>query len=323
MDELISVIVPVYKVENFLSHCITSILNQTYTNLEIILVDDGSPDRCPEICDAFMNKDKRIKVIHQNNGGGGKARNRALDIAEGDFIAFVDSDDYIASEMFEFLHKQFSDEVDIVECSYQITENDDVIFDSIDDNCIIKLYTAEQAMRENIRDHIFRQLIWNKLYRRHVIDNIRFPEGKKIDDEFWTYQVLGNARRLKYTDKVLYAYRQQKDSIMHSLNAEKRFQAIQAKIQRHMYICERMPKLMSESICDVWRTCIYQGQLAIRSLDESECEKISEQLKQTLQQYPLKGRMKEIPVKQKIWLVFASISFEKTCKIRNWMKIGM
>ena len=117
-EPLISVIVPVYNVEKYLSQCISSIVNQTYQNLEIILIDDGSPDHCPEICDKWEHLDGRITVIHQSNCGGGQARNRALDIARGEFIAFVDSDDYIAPTMYEFLFGLFRDDIDIKDCSW-------------------------------------------------------------------------------------------------------------------------------------------------------------------------------------------------------------
>ena len=178
-------------------------------------------------------------------------------------------------------------------------------------------------MRENIADHIFRQLIWNKMYRKSVIGDIRFPIGKKIDDEFWTYQVLGNAKKLVYTDKVLYAYRQHEDSVMHSLNAAKRLEAIDAKKQRHEYICQRMPSLKEESLCNLWGTCIYQGQLALNIKSKSEREYILWQLKQTLQSYPIQRIQIKKPAKQKIWLKMASISFEGTCWIKNLLKIGL
>ena len=118
MNELVSVIVPVYKTEKYLNYCINSIVSQTYNNLEIILIDDGSPDRCPAICDLWKEKDERIKVFHQVNAGGGQARNLALDKSKGKFVIFVDSDDYIAPFMIEFLYNQFQDDVDIVECGY-------------------------------------------------------------------------------------------------------------------------------------------------------------------------------------------------------------
>lgn len=173
----ISVIVPVYKVEPYLDKCISSIVNQTYKNLEIILVDDGSPDNCPAMCDAWAEKDSRIRVLHQRNQGGGAARNAGLDLASGSLIAFVDSDDYIVPDMYAHLYTLLEQSVDIAECSYVEVVGDDAVF-----ACGYEThsYTVQEAMEEHIRDRVFRQLIWNKLYRRHVMDGIRFPTDKRL-----------------------------------------------------------------------------------------------------------------------------------------------
>lgn len=323
MEELISVVVPVYKVESYLDQCISSIVNQTYRNIEIILVDDGSPDQCPYICDEWRKKDNRITVIHQKNSGGGQARNRALDIANGEFIVFVDSDDYIAPTMFEFLYSQFNKDVDIVECNYCEVQDENAVFSSEHDAFKSQIFTAEEAMLENIKDHIFRQLIWNKMYRKSVIKNVRFPIGKKIDDEFWTYQVLGNARKLIYTNKILYAYRQQKDSVMHLLNVDKRFEAIEAKVQRHKYICKKMPDLEIDSLCNLWFTSLYQGQLILKTKERDEGYIIWNKLKKILCLYPIKKKLKIITGTKKIWLIMATKSFYLACKCRNMLKIGM
>ena len=323
MDELISVIIPVYKVEPFLEQCIRSVTKQTYKELEIILVDDGSPDKCPAICDEWRKKDNRIHVIHQENCGGGDARNKALDIARGKYIVFVDSDDYISPIMLEFLYQQFQEDIDVVECGYITTTDEEVSFDELKASCNIQYFTAEAAMKENIKDGIFRQLIWNKMYRRSVIGDIRFPVGKKIDDEFWTYQVIGNANKLIFTDKVLYAYRQQGQSVMHSLNMSRRLEAVEAKIQRHKYICRKMPILEEMSLCNVWGTCIYQGQLALQTLNEKEQKEILEYLQEVLNNYPIKGKWNRISFKQKIWLKMACLSFRQTCRLKNLLKVGM
>lgn len=319
MNELVSVIVPVYKTEKYLNHCINSIVGQTYNNLEIILVDDGSPDRCPAICDLWKEKDERIKVFHQVNAGGGQARNLALDKSKGKFVIFVDSDDYIAPFMIEFLYKQFQDDVDIVECGYCITHNDNAEFDEESEGYRWESFGAEEAVLENIKDRIFRQIIWNKMYRKSVVGDVRFPVRKNIDDEFWTYQVLGNARKVIYTNKVLYAYRQQENSVMHSLNAVRRFQALEAKLQRHEYICKYMPVLKNESICNIWFTCLYQGQLLLINSNKD----IWKELTEILKKYPIRNYLNSMSGKEKIWLSMADKSFYWTCYIRNLFKIGL
>lgn len=321
--EIISVIVPVYNVESFLNQCIRSIVQQEYKALEIILVDDGSTDRSPQICDEWAKKDKRIKVIHTPNGGGGKARNIALDIARGEFIGFVDSDDYIASDFYKHLMNLITSEIDIAECSYLETEEDNVQFADSGNSMIMK-YTVVEAMKENIQDHFFRQLIWNKLYRRSVIADIKFPEGKKIDDEFWTYQVIGNARTLIRSNAKLYAYRQQENSVMHSLKPDKRLQALEAKTRRHDYVCHYFPELFGESLYNLWFSCIYQGQFVLRAMKGQERNEVLSYIKNVLNKYPVDAHAKSgIRRTEKLWINMAEFSFVFTCFLRNLLKIGL
>ena len=315
---LISVIVTVYKVEAYLDKCISSIVQQRYTNLEIILVDDGSPDRSGEICDQWAAKDDRIRVIHQKNTGGGAARNAALDIAQGELIAFVDSDDYIAPDMYEHLHSLLASGADIAECGHINVLDDKASFDAGDK--ATRVYAVLEAMKEHIQDRIFRQLIWNKLYRREIIADIRFPVGTKIDDEFFTYRVLGNARTLVRSEKVCYAYRQQEGSVMHSLETQKRLQAVDAKVQRHEYIQAAFPELAELSLRNLWLTCIYQGQMSLMEMDKCTAIQVLDFLTDVLEKHPhenSRGSMKE-----KVWLTMAHISFPATCKLRNVLKIG-
>lgn len=314
----ISVIVPVYKVEPYLDKCISSIVNQTYKNLEIILVDDGSPDNCPAMCDKWAEKDSRIRVIHQKNQGGGAARNAGLNVASGSLIAFVDSDDYIALNMYAHLYMLLKQGADIAECSYVEVVGDDALFTY---GYETHSYTVHEAMAEHIRDRVFRQLIWNKLYRRHVMDGIRFPTDKKIDDEFFTYQVLGNASILISSTKVCYAYRQQRESVVHSMPTSKRIQAVEAKTQRHTYIKTHFPELTNLSSRDLWFTCIYQGQLAIRGLDTDASKRTMEYLKNVLRENPVNTC--ECSIKEKVWLAMARCSLTGICHIRNTLKIGL
>lgn len=315
---LISVIVPVYKVEPYLDKCISSIVNQTYRNLEIILVDDGSPDNCPAMCDTWAEKDCRIQVIHQKNQGGGAARNVGLDIAAGSLIAFVDSDDYIATDMYEYLFALVEQGADIVECSYVEVTGNDAVFPM---EHKVNTYQVQEAMAEHIRDQLFRQLIWNKLYRRETIENVRFPVGKKIDDEFFTYQVLGKAQTLIHSTKICYAYRQQSESVMHSMPISKRLQAVEAKVLRHAYVQEHFPELTNLSARDLWFTCIYQGQLVLRELDANTVQTTMSYLTTILRKNPIS--VCTCGVKEKLWLTMAHNNIKLTCRIRNALKIGM
>lgn len=318
-EPLISVIVPVYNVEPYLDRCVESIVNQTYRNLEIILVDDGSPDNCPQMCDAWAERDARIRVIHKENGGSGEARNVALNSALGELVAFVDSDDYIASDMFEYLYSLLTGGADVAECSYIDVFNDQFSFSDTTDDTYT--YTVQEAMAEHIRDRTFRQLIWNKLYRSGVIGDIRFPVDKKIDDEFFTYQVLGNAKTLVHSEKICYAYRQQNSSVMHSIDAKKRLQAVEAKVQRHEYIKKIFPSLTELSLKKLWFTCIYHGQLSQKETRREECIQIMKYLQCILDKYPCNTR--NVAVKEKMWLFLAFVSLNGVCKVRNFMGIGL
>lgn len=319
---LISVIVPVYKVEKYLDCCIESIINQTYSNIEIILVDDGSPDNCPTMCDAWAKKDSRIKVIHQANNGSGAARNAALEEARGELISFVDSDDYIAFEMYENLLELMTGDIDIVECAYTHTCEDKATFDNqVND---VQIYSVGDAMKEHILDHFFRQIIWNKLYRRNVIGDIKFPVGKSIDDEFWTYRVIAKARNLARTSCRMYAYRQQPDSIMHRAFTLERLQAVEAKCQRLELIKSQFPNLLSQARVNLWYTCLYLGQMSLKYMNETEKKRAFEILNKTWDKHHLVFKdVQDIPKIHQLWAMLTKISVEDTCKLRNYLKIGI
>ena len=315
-------IVPVYKAEAYLDHCVQSIVDQTYTNLEIILVDDGSPDNCPAMCDAWASKDPRIRVIHQKNAGGGPARNTGLDIATGELIGFIDSDDYIAPQMYEYLYSLIDDEIDIAECGYIDTWDDATTFTAAATSFVV--YTPEAAMKAHILDTTFRQLIWNKLYRRHTTTGVRFPSGTKIDDEFFTYRLLGNARKLAHSDFPLYAYRQQPASLMHSMGARRRAEAIEAKVQRNAYLQQRFPSLVGESLKNLWFTALYQGQLAMRELHPSFVQGALDYITGLLKPCPLSSEhFAQYSLKERLWLHMAQRAFVPTCRLRNRLKIGL
>ena len=323
--DLISIIVPVYKVEQYIDKCVQSLVNQTYKELEIILVDDGSPDLCPEICDKWAKRDSRIKVVHKNNEGAGKARNVGIKQATGDFIAFVDGDDYVSPNLYRYLRNLMSEnnDVDIVECDYIMTFNDNAVFEQLEDKECIK-YSSEQAMKEHVADKVFKQVIWNKLYRRNVLRCIFFPEGKMIDDEFWTYQVIAQARRLIHLNCKLYAYRQQEYSVMHEKYSEKRLQAIESKICRLQYIENNMPEIAPDARVNLLFSCFYQGQLILKNFEKNRKDKAMSYLKIVTQKHKVKKKdMLHLSITQKIWIILEKISFVYTCKIRNTLKIGL
>lgn len=314
---LLSVIVPVYRVENYLDRCVQSIVDQTYRNLEIILVDDGSPDNSGAMCDVWAQKDDRIKVIHKKNGGGGQARNVGLNAAQGELIAFVDSDDYIAPDMYLHLYELLDSGAEIAECGFVSTFADQTEFRG--GNSAVTVYTPQDAMREHIRDTVFRQLIWNKLYRRKVIGSIRFPEGTKIDDEYFTYQVLGNAQKLVLSEKVCYAYRQQQGSVMHQMDPMKRLEGVEAKRQRLRYLTAYMPALVYEAKVELFFSCLYAMQGCLRSLPTEELERARRVLYGVLEEVKPLSPSRMISVKKNVVLMLAQTSFEGVCRMLNFL----
>lgn len=259
MNGCVSVIVPIYKVEAYLKRAIESILNQTYSNLEIILVDDGSPDNCGKICDDYAGKDNRIKVVHKENGGLSDARNAGLDIATGEYIAFVDSDDYIAPDYVEILLTQLlKQEADVAMCSYAVTkstEYDDTIFalvrDASDEDVHIRDGEVEVCSRSallanlydaNHRDATYFIVAWNKLYKAKLWKDIRFPKGKIHEDEATTYRIYDRAEKGVYIHKPMYGYFCAPESITRSRFSLKRLQWMDALDDRIAYFEEKGDK---------------------------------------------------------------------------------
>ena len=314
---LISIIVPVYKVEAYLDRCLESLTCQSYRNLQILLVDDGSPDGSGVICDAWAARDSRITVIHQENRGGGAARNAALDAAEGQLLAFVDSDDYIHPDMYTHLYSLLEMGADIAECGY---------VDTFDDEAVLgggsrepKFYTRQEAMTAHIRDEYFRQIIWNKLYRRHMAEGVRFPVGTKIDDEYFTWQLLVRADRLVRSEFAGYAYRQQPDSIMHGRFSLKRVQSLDAKRQRLRYLQEYLPQLENTAKEDLVMTCLFVMQESLRSLKGAEFEEAEKLIRQAMADTAGFEPQGDVGRMRKILLTMARKNLKATAKILNFL----
>lgn len=315
---LISVVVPVYRVEKYLDHCIQSIAEQTYSNLEILLVDDGSPDGSGAICDRWAARDSRIRVFHKQNAGAGAARNTALDAARGEIITFVDSDDYLHPNMFSHLCGLMKDGVEIAECEIGITERDDLAMDD-GTGAEILVCETEEALRLHIQDEVFRQTPPNKLYRRECVGDIRFPEGNLIDDEFFTYKVLGNARKLAHSCACMYAYRQQSGSAMHKPYSLRRLQGLDAKLQRLGYFEQRFPGLVREAKADLLMTCLGAMQGCLRSLKGEELETARGKLSEVLLKIVPVEIPEGTPLKRKLLLKAAGKHLEQTAKALNFL----
>lgn len=218
MGELISVIIPIYKVEDYIRRCVDSVLTQTYGNLEIILVDDGSPDKCGEICDEYAAKDKRVVSIHKKNGGLSDARNAGMEVCKGEYITFLDSDDWVVPDYIERLYRLLKDTgSDISACSFIKTSDEGAEPDSSPEEVrVFSNIEALDKMESNTDIQLYIQLVvaWGKLYKRSLFEGVTYPVGKLHEDEFTTYKVIYRAQRIAITSAQLLYYWQREDSIM-------------------------------------------------------------------------------------------------------------
>lgn len=217
MDEKISVIVPVYNVAEYLPACLDSLLGQTYRNLEIVLINDGSTDDSGAICDTYARQDGRIRVYHQENAGLPHTRNRGIELATGALISFIDSDDYVALTLFEHLYREMlAADAPLAICHYLPFQGERCAAEA-DTPCApaeAEVIDAHAALKRCMgADGITYNLVWNKLYRRDVIADIRYPPGKINEDEFVAYRFMHNAKRIVVLQNVLYFYRERPGSI--------------------------------------------------------------------------------------------------------------
>lgn len=238
----ISVIVPIYNCEKYVSRCIESIMNQTFHDLEIILIDDGSNDKSVEICKNLEKKDSRIKLICVENGGVSRARNIGLDFAHGDFISFVDSDDYLIPEMYERMYKNLIDnKADVSICGIMdyFTKRDGSI-EKVRQSCIDGFFIldGEKAMEESLKSRLFSVNPVNKLFKRKLFDSIRYPEGKISEDAFLIPSVLLNADVVIYDSFPMYHYIRRENSITTSNFSPKDWDIVEA-YERHLKITEK------------------------------------------------------------------------------------
>ena len=266
----VSVIVPVYLVYDYIDRCIESIVGQKYTNLEIILVDDGSSDGCANKCDEWAKKDDRIMVIHKSNGGLSDARNYGMRIICGDYVSFIDSDDYVTDDFFEILlHTALEHDSDIVECSYVECFENGNYEEYHDDLAVVDHYAAE-GLSALIDETTFYQHVWDKLYKREVVQDKYFEVGKQHEDVFWTYQIFGQANRITKINRTMYFYLQRKSSIIGQGYSLKSLDFLEGKWNRLQYIEKHYPELYSKAKLDFFGSCMYMMQCVLKYMSGKE-----------------------------------------------------
>ena len=238
----ISVIVPVYKVEPYLRRCVDSILAQTFPDIEVILVDDGSPDGCPAICDEYARLDKRVKVIHQKNGGLSAARNAGLDWvfanSDSQWISFVDSDDWVHPQFLEYLHRAaVGNEVSISVCGYSRDEQD------VQSDRSTPYEPRRSTSLQFYHEWVPFTVVWNKLYSRDLFAEVRFPIGKISEDGFVSYKLLYKCGQIMRIHAALYFYRQTPGSIMQATYSPARLAELEGlQLQREFFHAKKEPE---------------------------------------------------------------------------------
>ena len=285
----ISVIVPVYKVEAYLDRCVQSILDQTHTDYELILVDDGSPDNCGAMCDAWAEKDSRIRVIHKENGGLSDARNVGIDLAGGEYLSFVDSDDYIHPQMLEVLLRYLrQQDADMICCDCMRTEQNQ---EEYPDNVTpLRIYTTSgNEIIQNFTDKYWDfQVVtaWNKLYKRELFHQLRYPAGYNCEDTIIAFPLLAQVNKAVFIDSVLYYYYQSPTSIMRG-NHTAAIHGMLATTHQLEFLRswpgERTRNKLTERLCRdyIWN----YGNLFLTKKDDKQYVAMFRRLNRTMGQY--------------------------------------
>ena len=306
MNDLISIIVPVYNVEKYLNKCIESIINQTYKNLEIILIDDGSTDNSGEICDEYRNKDKRIIVIHKKNGGLSDARNVGIDNANGKYISFIDSDDYVEENYIELLYNTINQyDADMSIASHKVIYEKNIIDRSTGKKfCAAPKKILEMLLYDNGID----TSAWGKLYKRELFKDIKFPKGRLFEDSATTYKLIDKSKKIAVYSKPVYNYIIRNNSISNEKFSEKKLDLITSTKEMTEYIKTKYPEL--NKACN--RRLMYAYLSTLTQLAKSKVKNIK--IQKELMGYICKNRReilkdKNIPKRDKIGLISTILGF--------------
>lgn len=267
----ISIIIPVYNIETYIGKCIDSCLSQSYGDFELIIVDDGSTDGSGNLCDEYAQKDKRIRVLHQNNQGLSAARNNAINVAKGEYIVFVDGDDFISSNLLQIsLNALKSSNSDIIFFSYRLWNESKVSSNSSSVVGNKNEVISNEKCLELLLQHKLGEMVWHGFYRRSTIGDIKFPVGKINEDVHWKYKIIQNAKRIMIISDCLYYYRVRSGSIMQSSFSWKRLDGLYGSYLRALEIGQEYPDLKVLAYSDVWSNCILFYGLVKKSFSGEE-----------------------------------------------------
>lgn len=308
-NSLITIIIPVYNIEKYLRKCIESVIEQTYKNIEIILVDDGSMDNSGEICDQYKEKDSRILVIHKRNGGLSDARNSAIDIAKGKYLFFLDGDDYIEKDSIEYLYNIITK----YKCQIAIAQTQ-LVWDGKEkikrnkDNCKreekIKLYNNESALEAMLYNTEFTNNACNKLYDTKLFTNIRYPIGMLYEDLATTYKLISLAKKIVLSSRITYNYLVDRNtSIMNSSYNSKRMQSLIFTNEIISFVKEKYPSIELAAISRMYMECLF---ILLKLPYKKKYSNDNKIVHNFLKKYRWKViKNKKLPIKQKLLCIVA------------------
>ena len=304
-QEKISVTVPVYNVREYLERCFNSIVNQSYRNLEILLVDDGSTDGSGALCDELANRDSRVRAIHKINGGLGSARNAGIAAATGEILSFIDSDDWIETEMYQsMVSRMHRDQSQIIACGIQrVTEAGTVSYynDNLEER---GLYSTEEALCELPRNERLSNSMCNKLFRRETIEGLAINEKIAYEDNPFTPQCIARAERISYTAEPFYCYFERQGSISRKSFSTREFDRVTADRMRLEFYRDRFPQCEDAAAIAFIGTCLkiyYQSENSAEAAERRE--QLAKELKETILRYPALPFTRKQKAKAKLFAI--------------------
>jgi glycosyltransferase involved in cell wall biosynthesis len=268
----VSIVVPIYKVEKFLNRCIDSILNQTYKNLEIILVDDGSPDNCGKIANSYSLKDSRVRVFHKINGGLSDARNYGMKYVTGEYTLFVDSDDWLEEQMIEvMINTIIRHKAEIVQTAFYYAYDKYLLFDERyhQVNSPPVVLNNETIMSELVINERVKNFAWGKLYRTDIIRDVTFKKGVLFEDVFWAHHIMKRVNTYVILNQPMYYYYQRSDSII-SNYSPRNLDIIEGLKERHVFIERYYKHLIDESHRQIAKACLIHFNLLLVNMKKDK-----------------------------------------------------
>ena len=317
----VSIVIPIYNVDRYLNQCIESIVNQTYRNIEIILVNDGSDDESGKICNEWEKRDARVKVLHQKNQGCSMARNNGMKVMTGEYFVFVDGDDVIVPNMIEKLvDKMESEKVESVFCKSQIIQEkeSEMPRNKIHSKMII-LNSVEAELK--LINHEECDAVWNGIYLTNLLRNLQFPIGRKNEDVFWKYLAISKCKNIGYIEDELYVYRVRGGSLTHVKFSNKDFDALDGVVERTQYIVQYYPQIKYPAITDLIAECMRYYMYIQKNFNGEEKKEALIKLKGYRKKYKINiikiFKEKNISKSRKYSIILARISFPIACYIKE------